>query len=159
MRKDRHHLLEIVLWPNHDGTYTKIVNSAKRLQQLGIYDDYKMCIELEHGEHTALHNRNLNSERRDKIRMRAISNNPTKNKEVANKISKALTGKARDADFRKKISNATKGNRNPMYNKNAWAIACSRKTPEQIEATRKSKSEKMKKYWEQKRQHKEVMPV
>ena len=40
----RHHLLEIILWPNNDGTFTKIINSKKRLEELGIYDDYKLCI-------------------------------------------------------------------------------------------------------------------
>lgn len=39
------------------------------------------------------------------------------------------------------------GENNPMYGKDAWAIARARKTPEQIEATRKSKSEKMKEFW------------
>lgn len=39
------------------------------------------------------------------------------------------------------------GQNNPMFGKNAWAIACSRKAPEEIDATRKSKSEKMKKFW------------
>ena len=36
---------------------------------------------------------------------------------------------------------------NPMYGKNAWAIACSRKAPEEIKATLDSKAEKMKKFW------------
>ena len=40
-----------------------------------------------------------------------------------------------------------KGENNPMYGKNAWEMACSHKTPEEIEATRKSKSEKMKAFW------------
>lgn len=39
------------------------------------------------------------------------------------------------------------GQNNPMFGKDAWAIACSRKTPDEIEAIRKSKSEKMKAYW------------
>ena len=159
MRKDRHHLLEIILWPNNDGTFTKIVNSAQRLKELDIYNDFKLCIEIEHGEHTALHNRNLSEERRNKFKLIAINNNPAKNPETAAKISKSLTVKKLDDAVKKKISIATKGDRNPMYRKNAWAIACSRKTPEQIEATRKSKSEKMKKYWKEKRQKKEVMPV
>lgn len=52
---DRHHLLEIILWPNDDGTFTEIRNSAERLQELGIYDDYKLTIPLTHSEHTRLH--------------------------------------------------------------------------------------------------------
>lgn len=39
------------------------------------------------------------------------------------------------------------GKNNPMYGKNAWAIACSRKAPEEIKATLDSKAEKMKKFW------------
>lgn len=39
------------------------------------------------------------------------------------------------------------GENNPMFGKNAWAIACTRKAPEEIEAVKKSKSEKMKKFW------------
>lgn len=39
------------------------------------------------------------------------------------------------------------GEKNPMFGKDAWKIACSRKTPEQIEATIQSKSEKMKAFW------------
>lgn len=31
---DRHHLLEIILWPNEDGTFTEIENSAARLKEL-----------------------------------------------------------------------------------------------------------------------------
>ena len=42
MRTHRHHLLEIILWPNGDDTFKTILNSRERLQQLGIYDDYKL---------------------------------------------------------------------------------------------------------------------
>lgn len=52
----------------------------------------------------------------------------------------------------KKELGQSKGKNNPMYGKNAWAIACSRKTAEQIEAIRKSKSEKMKEYHRQRRE-------
>lgn len=50
-----------------------------------------------------------------------------------------------------------KGENNPMYGKNAWEIAASRKTTEQIEATRKSKSEKMKAFWTNNPEAKEQM--
>lgn len=52
---DRHHLLECILWPNGDGTFRKIVNTQKRLQELGIYDDYKLTIPIEHGAHVSMH--------------------------------------------------------------------------------------------------------
>jgi len=52
---DKHHLLECILWPNGDGTFRKIVNTQKRLQELGIYDDYKLTIPIEHGTHSSMH--------------------------------------------------------------------------------------------------------
>ena len=55
MKMDRHHLLEIILWPNEDGTFREIRNSRARLKELGIYDDWKMCIKIPHGEHISLH--------------------------------------------------------------------------------------------------------
>lgn len=51
----RHHLLEIILWPNIDGTFRKIVNSAARLKELGIYEDYKLTINLSRSDHSKLH--------------------------------------------------------------------------------------------------------
>lgn len=55
MQYSRHHLLEIILWPNEDGTFTEIRNSAKRLKKLGIYNDFKMCILISQSEHASLH--------------------------------------------------------------------------------------------------------
>jgi hypothetical protein len=52
---DRHHLLECILWPNGDGTYRKIINRAERLKELGVYDDYKLTIPIEHRLHTTMH--------------------------------------------------------------------------------------------------------
>lgn len=52
---DRHHLLECILWPNGDGTFRKIVNPYKRLKKLGIYDDWKLVIPIEHGAHSTMH--------------------------------------------------------------------------------------------------------
>ena len=52
---DRHHLLECILWPNGDGTFRKIVNTEKRLDELGIYKDYKLTILIEHGIHSSMH--------------------------------------------------------------------------------------------------------
>lgn len=133
--KVRHHLLEIILWPNCDGTFKTIINEAKDLISMGIYNN-KMTFEMTNSDHTTLHNKYWSERRREKQR-------------------KSLTGYKHDDAFKAKISAATKGEKNPMYGKDAWQIACSRKTPEQIEATRKSKSEKMKAYWMNKRQNKE----
>lgn len=52
---DRHHLLECILWPNEDGTFRKIINTQKRLEELGIYNDYKLTIPIEHGVHNSMH--------------------------------------------------------------------------------------------------------
>lgn len=134
--KVRHHLLEIILWPNEDGTFTKIINSAQRLKELGIYDDWKMTIVLTNGEHVRLHNR-------------------YRSEETNRKLSESHKRYKVKDSTKEKLSKAFSGNKNPMYNKDAWKIACSRKTPEQVEATRKSKSEKMKAYWMNKRQNKE----
>lgn len=66
---DRHHLLEIILWPNKDGTFRTILNSAERLKELGIYADYKMTIPLTRSEHCRLHmkDRIVNNETRNKM--------------------------------------------------------------------------------------------
>ena len=55
MTIDRHHLLECILWPNGDGTFSKIVNTWKRLDKLGVYDDWKLIIPIEHGVHASMH--------------------------------------------------------------------------------------------------------
>ena len=52
---DRHHLLECILWPNGDGTFRKIVNSSKRIKELGIYNDFKLTIPMDHSTHMRLH--------------------------------------------------------------------------------------------------------
>lgn len=52
---DRHHLLEIILWPNGDGTFRTILNSRKKLKELGIYHQYKMTIAIPKSEHSKLH--------------------------------------------------------------------------------------------------------
>lgn len=62
MKMHRHHLLEIILWPNEDGTFRTIHNSAKRLSELGIYDDFKMTIQVTASEHMRLHMSNESEE-------------------------------------------------------------------------------------------------
>lgn len=84
-------------------------------------------------DHTKLHNKNPNQ--------------PFKNSSIQKELSKRE---------RKNIPDQS-GEKNPMYGKDAWAISCSRKTPEQIDATRKSKSEKMKAFWATHRKECEMM--
>ena len=50
----RHHLLEIILWPNEDGTFREILNTASTLKQLGIYTD-KLTIAVSRADHARLH--------------------------------------------------------------------------------------------------------
>lgn len=52
---DQHHLLECILWPNVDGTFRKIINRAKRLEDLGVYNDYKLTIPIDHSTHQKMH--------------------------------------------------------------------------------------------------------
>jgi hypothetical protein len=52
---DQHHLLECILWPNGDGTFRKIINRAKRLDELGIYKDFKLTIPIDHSIHQSMH--------------------------------------------------------------------------------------------------------
>ena len=70
MKIDRHHLLEIILWPNGDGTFKEIRNSAKKLHELGIYDDYKMCIEITTSEHARLHFKGVKKTAETKLKMK-----------------------------------------------------------------------------------------
>lgn len=134
--KVRHHLLEIILWPNDDGTFKKIINTADDLKRLGVYDDYKMTIEITNSEHTTMHNHNRDAK-------------------VNNKISASLKG--RPSPMKGKACPYLAGEKNPMYGKNAWDIAASRKTPEEVEATRQSKREKMKAFWANHPEAKEAM--
>lgn len=61
----RHHLLEIILWPNDDGTFTEIRNSVDRLKELDIYKDFKCTIEMTCSEHAKLHG--LGLDRKGKV--------------------------------------------------------------------------------------------
>lgn len=65
-----HHLLEIILWPNGDGTFKEIRNSATRLKELHCYEPNKMVIELNRSEHCILHKPSLGTKRTDIQRKR-----------------------------------------------------------------------------------------
>lgn len=58
-----HHLLEIILWPNGDGTFKEIRNSASRLKELNCYEPNKMVIKLNISEHCKLHKPSLGTKR------------------------------------------------------------------------------------------------
>lgn len=101
---DRHHLLEIILWPNEDGTFREIRNSAERLKELGIYDDYRMTIELTRSEHSRLHAKGLKHSEAYKDKMSATMKGKNNHfygknhtKESKAKMSAALKGKPQAA--------------------------------------------------------------
>ena len=106
-RIDRHHLLEIILWPNPDGTFREIRNSKARLKELGIYDDYKMCIEIPRDLHARLHNKGkkLSVETRDKLSKKLKLRTPT------------MLGKHHSMETRIKMSLSQRGEKNPRYGK------------------------------------------
>lgn len=119
---DRHHLLEIILWPNGDGTFRTILNSKERLKELGIYDDFKLTIPLTRSEHARLHmaGRTLSGETKKKLsesaKCRQFSD------ETRKKISESKKGKPSNRkgiklseETKKKMSEAQKGKpRGPM---------------------------------------------
>lgn len=61
MTKVRHHLLEIILWPNNEGSFKTILNSASKLKDMGIYDAH-LTIEMTRSEHGKLHGQYLKGE-------------------------------------------------------------------------------------------------
>ena len=73
-------------------------------------------------DHTKLHNKNPNQAFKNSSIQKELSSRPRKMADLS-------------------------GEKNPKFGKDAWKISCSRKTPEQIEATRQSKREKMKAFW------------
>lgn len=94
---DRHHLLEIILWPNGDGTFKTILNSAERLKELGIYDDFKMTVPLTKAEHAKLHMMNQRNETK------------TKRAEALSGEKNGFYGRTHSADSKRKMSEAKKG--------------------------------------------------
>lgn len=104
---DRHHLLEIILWPREDGTFLKILNSMDKLKELGIYDDYKLCINISHSEHSSLHAKN-----RPDTTKSMWSKSHTgieRTKETKDKISKSMTGIKFSNEHKANLSKARKG--------------------------------------------------
>lgn len=84
----RHHLLECMFYIYENGNKITINNSLSRLKELGIYDDYKMCIEITQSEHMRLHATNRSDETLAKISA-AASN---RSLETRAKLSAAISG-------------------------------------------------------------------
>ena len=138
MRTDRHHLLEIILWPNGDGTFKTILNSRERLQQLGIYDDFKLTISLSREEHSRLHGKYKSEEHRRKI------------SEAMKGENNHNYGKHPSDETRRKLSEEKKGENHPFYGKHHSAEARrkmseAKKGKQRSDETKRKISEAMKK--------------
>lgn len=108
---DRHHLLEIILWPESDGTYKTILNTKARLKELNIYDDFKLTIKLDRAVHTALHRRYTTDE--TKMKMGRLGRTYTMTDEWKAKISASKLGKHRSEETKAKIREKMRGRKRP----------------------------------------------
>lgn len=100
MKLDRHHLLEIILWPNHDGTFIKILNSSAYLKELDIYDDFKLTISLSHSAHAKLHANNRSADWHNKL----IEHTKHKSEATRRKLHDTNVGKLRSQLTKARIS-------------------------------------------------------
>lgn len=102
MQMDRHHLLEIILWPNSDGTFRKIINTEERLRELGIYDDWKLTITIPADVHSRMHSNNRPDGYWDKV---------SKSMSEAKKLNpiRYWQNKNLSEEHRQKISDSLKG--------------------------------------------------
>lgn len=57
MTRVKHHLLEIILIPNSNGSMREIRYSVAELRAMGIYKQDVMTIEITRGEHARLHHK------------------------------------------------------------------------------------------------------
>lgn len=150
MRIDRHHLLEIILWPNGDGTFRTILNSRDRLKELGIYDDYKLTIPLSIEEHRKLHAAYRAEETRRKLAQAHKGLHHTK--ESKRKISESHLSSSKCSEWLNKLHEMNKG-REP-WNKGETCtdetrrkMSNSHKGKKFSEETRRKISEAMKARW------------
>ena len=132
---NRHHLLEIILWPCEDGTLRTILNSRERLKELGIYNDFKLCIRISARDHSSMHRLAEISVGRKPIPPSAKGKHWTLSAETKQKMSIAQTGKPGtntgktfSALWRQRISEGQKGKlRGHWYNngvKQLQAFVC-----------------------------------
>lgn len=164
---------ESVTWVIHHRDEYKVLpsgievwRSKKELKENGRYFKCPAneLIFLTPSDHAKLHNNNPNSSFKNRELQKELSSRVkrrpimpgSKNPMYGKKLFDMMTLEAIEA-WRDKHRNNSRGSKNPMYGKDAWAISCSRKTPEQIEATRKSKSEKMKAFWATHKKEREMM--
>lgn len=110
---ERHHLLEIILWPNEDGTFREIRNSRARLRELCIYEDWKMCITIQRSEHCKMHmtGRYVSPETRAKISL----NNCSKRKEISSARNAKNRGRKHTEEERQKMRDAWKRRKMRIY--------------------------------------------
>lgn len=113
----RHHLLELMFYIDENGNKITINNSVERLKDLGIYDDWKLCIEMTQSEHIRLHNANRSAETLAK--MSVAQTGKTLSDETKAKLSVAMSkitgenhhmfGKTLSEETKKKISESLSG--------------------------------------------------
>lgn len=123
----RHHLLELMFYIDENGNKITINNSVERLKELGIYDDWKMCIEMTQSEHMRLHMTNLSDETKAKMfKERSGKNHPmygkTHSNETKNKMSENSASPQLAKEFKKYRRNGGK------LNWNDWRHEKSQKT-------------------------------
>lgn len=106
---NRHHLLEIILWPNADGTYRTILNSRQRLKELGIYNDFKLCIRISAREHSSMHRLAEISVGRKPTPPSAKGKHWTLSAETKQKMSASQKGRIHSEEARRKMSESQKG--------------------------------------------------
>ena len=63
MSKIKHHLLEIILIPNNDGSMREIRHTVAELKAMNIYEPNVMTIEITRAEHASLHCKNQKATR------------------------------------------------------------------------------------------------
>lgn len=122
MRMHRHHLLEIILWPNGDGTFRKIRNTHKRLIKLGIYYDFKLTITIPASEHIRMHANNRSVDTLRKMSAARKGKSPwNKSKKLSEehraKLSAVQKCKKLTAEHCAKISTANKGRKHSAETK------------------------------------------
>ena len=104
-----HHLLEIILWPMPDGTFKEIRNSVERLEELGIYKEWKLTMLMPRGVHTSLHQKGVPSTEYEIELNRAARIRNWQDKDYAKRMSEAHKGKHPSEATLKKMSDSHKG--------------------------------------------------
>lgn len=88
---EKHHLLELILWPNEDGTLKEIIHTSSELKELGIYEKDIMTISLTTSEHAKLH-----------------QSSKAYKEMISNRLKKAMKGRTFTDEHKQKLREAKK---------------------------------------------------